>query len=347
MKPKEEVEKEKLYVPPPSYKPPIPYPQRLAKSKTEGQFRKFVELLKQLNITIPFTEAITQMPSYAKFLKEILFSKKKLEDDEKMTLNTECSAIIQNNMPPKLKDPDSFSLPCVIGKFVIDQALYNLGASVSSMPISICERLKLGELRPTRMSFQLADHSIKYPIRMLENIPVRVGQFFIPIDFIIMDIKEDSNIPIILGRPLLATAGAIIDVKRGKITFEVGEEKIEFILSQFLKAPAIDDTCCFMDIIDECIKEIKMEPSEDSKILKIPAPPIHENDQHKEPSIDDSLRECLALTPNLMPCTKKPYIELKILPKNIRYEFLDTELEQPVIVNVDLGQIETEKYYIS
>lgn len=69
-----------------------------------------------------------------------------------MTLNTECSAIIQNNMPPKLKDPGNFSIPCVMGKFVIDRALCDLGASVSLMPLSICERLKLGELRPTRMS---------------------------------------------------------------------------------------------------------------------------------------------------------------------------------------------------
>ncbi|XP_050877050.1 uncharacterized protein LOC127080800 [Lathyrus oleraceus] len=149
---KEEVEKAKPYMPPPPYKPPIPYPQRLSMSKIEGQFRKFVELLKQLNITIPFTEAITQMPSYAKFLKEILSTKKKLEDDKTVTLNTECSAIIQNDMPPKLKDPGSFSIPCVIGKFVIDQSLCNLGASVSLIPLSIYERLKLRELRPTRMS---------------------------------------------------------------------------------------------------------------------------------------------------------------------------------------------------
>src|SRR3954466_3294556 len=87
-------EKEKPYVPPPPYKPPIPYPQRLAKSKTEAQFKKFVELLKQLNITIPFTEAITEMPSYAKFLKEILSNQKKLEDNETVTLTAECSAII-------------------------------------------------------------------------------------------------------------------------------------------------------------------------------------------------------------------------------------------------------------
>lgn len=115
---KDAVEKEEPYVPPPPYKPPIPYPQRLAQSKSVGQFKNFVELLKQLNITIPFKEAITQMPSYAKFLKEILSNKKKIEDNETITLTTECSAIIQNKVPPKLKDPDSFSIPCVIGKFV-------------------------------------------------------------------------------------------------------------------------------------------------------------------------------------------------------------------------------------
>lgn len=92
-------------------------------------------------------------------------------------------------MPHKLKDPGSFSASCVIGKFVIERALCDLGASVSLMPISICETLKLGELRQTRMSLQLEDCSVKYPIGMLENIPVQVGQFFIPIDFIIMYIK--------------------------------------------------------------------------------------------------------------------------------------------------------------
>ncbi|XP_058775488.1 uncharacterized protein LOC131649747 [Vicia villosa] len=188
--------KEKPYVPPPPYKPPIPYPQRLAKSKNEGQFKKFVELLKQLNVTIPFTEAITQMPSYAKFLKEILSNKKKIVENETVTLTAEY------------------------------KALCDLGASVSLMPLSICEKLKLGELRPTRMSLQLADRSVKFPVGMLENVPVRIGQVYIPTDFIIMDIKEDSNIPIILGRPFLATAGAIIDVKKGKLTFEVGEEKV-------------------------------------------------------------------------------------------------------------------------
>ncbi|XP_050878343.1 uncharacterized protein LOC127082162 [Lathyrus oleraceus] len=169
----EVVEKEKPYVPLPSYKPPIPYPQRLAKSKNEGQFKKF----------------------------------KKLKDNETVTLTAECSIIIQNNMPHKLKDPGSFSIPCVIGKFIIDKAICDLGASVSLMLLSICEKLKLGEVRLTRMSLQLDDCYVKFPVGVIENVPVRIGQFYILTDFIIMDIKEDSNIPIILGRPFLATDG--------------------------------------------------------------------------------------------------------------------------------------------
>lgn len=193
---------------------------------------------------------------YAKFLKEILSNQTKLEDDETMSLTSECNHIIQTNMTPKLKDPDSFSIQCVIGKFLIGKALWDLGARMSLIRLSICEKLNLGDLRPTIMSLQLADRSVKYPIGMLENIPVRVGQFYIPTYFIVMDIKEDSDIPIIPGRPFLATVGTIIDVKQGKLTFEVGEEKIEFILSHFLKAPAIDDTYYFIHIIEKFIKEL-------------------------------------------------------------------------------------------
>ncbi|CAJ2638232.1 unnamed protein product [Trifolium pratense] len=264
-------EKEKPYVPPPPYKPPIPYPQRLVQSKNVGQFKKFVELLQKLNITIPFTEAITQMPSYAKFLKDILTNKRKIEDDETVMLTTKCSAILQNEMPPKLKDPGSFSIPCVIGKYVIDRALCDLGASISLMPVALCEKLKMGELRPTKMSVQFADRSVKYPLGILENVPVRVGQFFIPTDFKVMDIREDSNTPILLGRPFLATVGAIIDVKRGKLTFEVGEEKVEFILTQFMKAPAIDDECYMLDVIEECSSSSSRQSTIDDVLHEIRA----------------------------------------------------------------------------
>ena len=116
-----------------------------------------------------------QIPSYDKFLKEILSNNKKLKDNETVMLTAECSVIIQNSMPHKLKHPDSFFKPCVIGKFVIDKALCDLGARITLIPLSICKRLNMGELQPTRMSVQLADRSMKFPLGMLKYIPVRIG----------------------------------------------------------------------------------------------------------------------------------------------------------------------------
>ncbi|XP_057997585.1 uncharacterized protein LOC131176552 [Hevea brasiliensis] len=155
------------------------------------------------------------MLSYTKFLKEIAPKKRKLEDYETVALTEECSAILQNKLPPKLKDPGSFSIPCLIGNMKIDKALYDLGTSVSLMPPSICQKLKVGVLKPAIISLQLANRFVKYPMGILENIPIKVGKFFIPVDFVILEMEEDVQIPIILGRPFLATARAIIDVKNG------------------------------------------------------------------------------------------------------------------------------------
>ena len=166
------------------------------------------------------------------------------------------------------------------------------------MPLGVCERLNLGELQPTKMSLQLADRSVKYPIGILEDVPVRIGQLFIPTDFVVMDIKEDNDIPILLGRPFLSTAGAIIDVKKGKLTFEVGDEKIEFILSKFLMAPVMGDSCYALDIIDECVREL--EQKEIIKTIKLPSTLIREDDDFKKPYIDDNLYECLSLTLSLI-----------------------------------------------
>ena len=95
--------------------PPVPFPQRLKKKNQDKQFSKFIEIFKKLHINIPFADALQQMPSYAKFLKEILSNKRKLEDEETVMLTEECSAILQKKLPPKLKDPGSFTIPCVIG----------------------------------------------------------------------------------------------------------------------------------------------------------------------------------------------------------------------------------------
>jgi len=106
-----------------------------------------------------------------------------------VSLMEECSAILQNKLPPKFKDPRSFSIPCAIGVITIRQALCDLGASVILMPHLICKRLQIGELKPTTTSIQLADCSVKYPIRILENIPLQVRKFFIPCDFVVMKLE--------------------------------------------------------------------------------------------------------------------------------------------------------------
>ncbi|XP_021667024.1 uncharacterized protein LOC110655138 [Hevea brasiliensis] len=146
-------------------------------------------------------------PSYAKVFKEILSNKLKLHVYETVALTEECSAILQNKLPPKMKDPESFSIPSLIGNMKIDKALYDLGVSVSLMPLSICQKQNVRELKLNTISLQLANRSVKYPIGILENIPIKVGKFFILVNFVVLEMEKDVQIPIILGTPFLATVG--------------------------------------------------------------------------------------------------------------------------------------------
>ena len=152
------------------------------------------------------------MPSYAKFLKEILGNKGKLEDYETIKLNEECSAIILNKLPSKLNDPRSFTIPCTISNCHFDKVLCDLGASINSMPLLIMQKLRLEELKPTNVSLQLPDRSITYHRRIVEDVLIKVDKFIVPIDFIVLDMEEDHDVPLILGRPFLAIGRAMIDV---------------------------------------------------------------------------------------------------------------------------------------
>jgi len=230
--------------------PPLPFPQRFARAKLESQFGNFLDMLKKLHVNVPFLDALSQMPLYAKFLKEILFKKRKIDEHETMALGEEYSVVVLNQLPAKLKDPGSFSIPCTIGNVSIDRALCDLGSSVSLMPYSMFKRVGLGELTPTCISLQLADRSIKYPMGILEDVPIKVGDFYLPIDFMVLDMDEDCCTQIILGRPFLATTGCKIDVKEGRLIYDVGEHHVEFRLFDDLK-PASTFACCECDTIVE------------------------------------------------------------------------------------------------
>lgn len=198
----------------------IPFPQRLRKNNQDKQFSQFLEVFKKLHINIPFAEALEQMPSYVKFMKDILSKKRKLGDYEMVALSEECSAVLQKKLPPKLRDPGSFTIPCTIGSIEEMKALCDLGASINLMPLSVFRRLQLGEAKPTTVTLQLADRSLTHPRGIIEDVLVKVDKFIFPADFIILDMEEDLNVPIILGRPFLATGQALIDVQKG-------EQKIE------------------------------------------------------------------------------------------------------------------------
>ncbi|XP_074321749.1 uncharacterized protein LOC141658903 [Silene latifolia] len=139
----------------------VPFPGRLKNTKVEQQFGKFLEIVKNLQVTVPFTELITQVPSYAKFMKDILTRKRSFNEVETIAFSEECSALLQSKSPPKLKDPGSFSIPCTIGTHVIDKALCDLGASVSVMPYSVCEKLNMGHLKVTNVTLQMVDRTVK------------------------------------------------------------------------------------------------------------------------------------------------------------------------------------------
>jgi len=203
-------------------------------------------MLKKICINIPFAEALSQMLLYAKFLKEIFSKKRKIEHNETITLTRESSAIIKKP-PPKLRDPGSFSIPCVIGSETIDKALSDLGASVSLLPLSLFKRMGIGELKPSEMTLKLADCSTIQPAGLVENIPIKIEGIYILADFMVVDIEEDPDVLILQGRPFLATAGAIMDVKNGRIVFQVSEEMVGFELENVMKSPALYSCCMIKD----------------------------------------------------------------------------------------------------
>ncbi|XP_015960472.1 uncharacterized protein LOC107484398 [Arachis duranensis] len=217
--------------------------------------KKGKEVMKKLEISIPLAEALEQMPLYAKFLKELISKKRSWQEKETVVLTQECSAIIQKGLPPKLKDPGSFLIPCTIGNMAIDKALCDLGASINLMPLFMMKKLMIEEVKPIRMSLQLADISLKIPNEVVENLLVKVGKFIFPSDFVILNMDEEGNNSIILGRPFLATARVIIDVEKGKMVLRVHEEQMVINVFKAMQYPIEKENCMRIDMVDTLVEE--------------------------------------------------------------------------------------------
>ncbi|KAL5555523.1 hypothetical protein UlMin_037759 [Ulmus minor] len=198
----------------------IPFPQRLRKHNLDKQFSKFIDIFKSLHINLPFVDMLEQMPKYAKFLKEVLSYKRKLEANEKVMLIEECSVILQRKLPQKLKDPRSFTIPCTIGDFNFDKVL-----------------------------------SIKHPRGIIEDVLVKVDKFIFPVNFIVLDMEEDREVPLILGRPFLATGRTLIDVHQGKLILRVQDEQVTFNVFEAMEFSSDVDACFEISVLDRVVAE--------------------------------------------------------------------------------------------
>ena len=201
-------------------------------------------MFKKIKINIPFSEALTQMPQYAKFMKDILRKKRKIIKEGIVSLTATCSAVIQKTLPKKRQDPGSFTIPYKIGYADMGKALCDSGASINLMTLSVAQRLSLGELTPIAITLQMADRTLAHPEGILEDVLIRVGKFVFPVDFVVIDMKEDKQIPLLFGRPFLAIGAALIDVEKGELTLMIGDEAVHFNLNHNLKQPELSSADC-------------------------------------------------------------------------------------------------------
>ncbi|GJT92361.1 putative nucleotidyltransferase, ribonuclease H [Tanacetum coccineum] len=341
------------------YEPKLPYLGRYKKEKEAEQYGKFLDLFKQLHINLPFVEALSQMPKYAKFLKDLLTNKKKLEDLSTVIMSEECSAVLDGKLPKKMSDPGSFTIPCLIGNLSVHNALADLGASINLMPYSMYAKLGLSEPKPTRMTIQLADRSIKYPRGIIENLLVKVDRFVFLVDFVILDMDEDSKVPLILGRPFLSTSRCLVDVYEKKMTLLVDGEEVIFYIDKSMKySPKQDDALYYIDtiepLVEENFQEIFKEDLFDTnfiggedmnmsneEVLEELAYLI-ENDPSSRPNKEEEIESGTRGKPKTS-FKEPPVLELKDLPPHLEYAFLESESKLSVIISSDLTGNEKEK----
>ncbi|GJY89511.1 reverse transcriptase domain-containing protein [Tanacetum coccineum] len=208
----------------------LPYPSRLAKEKLREKddilASKFMEIFRNLHFELSFADALIHMPKFAPMFKKMLNNKDKLIELTKTPLNENCSAVVLKKLPEKLGDPGRFLIPCDFSEFDNCLALTDLGASINLIPLSIWKKLGLPGLNDTKMVLELDDRTISKPTGVAENVFVKVGKFYFPANFVVLDFIADPRVPLILGRPFLRTAHALIDVYEGEITLRNDDQSL-------------------------------------------------------------------------------------------------------------------------
>ena len=234
--------------------PPAPYPHRLRIPKKLNNHAEIYELFKQVKVNSPLLDAIKQIPSYAKFFKDLCTVKRKLGVHNDAFMNEQSTSLIRNNFPPKYKGSGSPTISIVIGNSKLEHALVDLGANVNLLPYSVYVELGLGELEPTNITLQLADCSVKIPRGMVKDVLVQVDRFYFPMDFIVLDtrlvVNQGSQFPVILGRPFLAIVNATIHYRGGLMTLSFGNMTVNLNIFNLIKEVGDDEDICKVNVIE-------------------------------------------------------------------------------------------------
>ncbi|CAN6718941.1 unnamed protein product [Malus baccata var. baccata] len=357
----------------------VPFPSRFMQTKKEEAEKDILETFRKVQVNIPLLDAIKQVPRYAKFLKELCTTRKRMSTKEVAKVGENVSAILQRKLPPKCKDAGSFTIPCVIGNTRFESAMLDLGASINVMPYSIYASMNLGALKNDGVIIQLADRSNAYPKGVLEDVLVQVNHLVFPADFYVLEMDESDHapsLPILLGRPFMKTARTKIDVYSGTLSMEFDGEVVNFNLSDSIKYPSEDHSCFSIDIIDSLAQgylddlnddalervitrgmELKTEGTDSSVPhgmhgLGHAVPPSEELLEvvaalESSPKLDGKYtnRESIPISTNkLLPSIiQAPILELKPLPSHLKYIFLGENETLPAIISSSLRAQEEEK----
>ncbi|KAM2268870.1 hypothetical protein ACFX1S_046931 [Malus domestica] len=254
--------------------PDVPFPSRFLQAKNEEEEKDVLETFRKVHVNIPLLDAIKQIPKYAKFLKKLCTTRKRIREKEVVHVSENVSALLQRKLPPKCKDPGSFTIPCVIGNTRFDHAMLDLGASINVMPYSVYASMNLGKLKNDGVIIQLADRSNAYPKGVLEDVLVQVGHLIFPADFYVLDMEDSTHSPpspLLLGRPFMKTAQTKIDVAKGAVTMAFGGDMINFKISESVENTNDVRSCCAINVIENIGQEC-------STLVKknVPQPTIEE-----------------------------------------------------------------------
>ena len=302
------------------YKPLMPYPQLLSRSRvpTSDSDDTLLEAFRQATITIPLVDAIQHISSYAKFLKGLCTPTRK---PKHIHMSETISSIMLSTLPRKRRDPGAPMISCEIGGWTFTRSLLDTGASVNLLPKGVYDICPLGELQLSFIELSIADRSVRRPHGVVEDVIVKVKNCYFPVDFIIVDMKSTKDLTdssLILGRPFLATAKAITDWGKGEVIFQVGDSTMKVSIKKLMGHPSHEfDEVGAIEIyedtkISSCIEET-MAAIEDKSF--------------EEPE-DDPFPSC-----EMPP-------ELKPLPSTLKYAFLDHHSANLVIISLQLDRME-------